>query len=74
MITGVQVKMARSAVGWSVRELASAADVNPNTVTRFETGGGIQASTMAALQEALEGAGAVFIDKNGGGPGVRLKE
>ena len=74
MITGVQVRMARSALGWNVRDLAQAAEINPNTVTRFEMGGGIQARTMGVLQAALEGAGVQFIDRNGGGPGVRLKE
>jgi hypothetical protein len=29
---------------------------------------------MAALQNALEGAGIEFIDENGGGPGVRLRK
>jgi hypothetical protein len=29
--------------------------------------------TEAALRQALEAAGVEFIDKNGGGPGVRLR-
>ena len=31
------------------------------------------ASTVAALTRALEVAGVEFIDENGGGPGVRLR-
>jgi hypothetical protein len=31
------------------------------------------ASTAAAIEKAFEKAGVVFIDPNGGGPGVRLK-
>jgi len=31
-------------------------------------------STVAALRKALEAAGVEFIDENGGGPGVRLRE
>jgi hypothetical protein len=29
---------------------------------------------MAVVKGALEGAGVEFIDENGGGPGVRLRE
>ena len=29
---------------------------------------------MDSLQHALEAAGVVFIDENGGGPGVRLRK
>ena len=31
-------------------------------------------STVAALRKALETAGIIFIDENGGGPGVRLRK
>ena len=31
-------------------------------------------STIDSLQWALEAAGVEFIDENGGGPGVRLRE
>ena len=34
----VQVRMARAAVGWGVRELAEKAGVTANTVTRIENG------------------------------------
>ncbi|WP_342239099.1 XRE family transcriptional regulator [Inquilinus sp. OTU3971] len=30
--------------------------------------------TLAAIRQALEAAGVVFIDENGDGPGVRLKK
>lgn len=72
MLTGVQVKMARAALGLGVRELGELADVNANTITRFETGGGVQASTVEAIETALLKAGVLFIPENGGGPGVRL--
>ncbi len=55
-----------------VRELANLAKVSPATVTRIEGGGSAHASTLAALQAALEAAGVTFIEKNGGGAGVRL--
>ncbi len=36
MLTGTQVRMARAAVGWGVRELAEKAKINPNTVSRID--------------------------------------
>ena len=70
----VQLRMARAAVGWGVRDLAKQAGVTANTVTRIENGADAKQSTMDALQRALEQAGVDFIDENGGGPGVRLRE
>ena len=57
----VQLKMARAAVGWGVRELAKKAGVTANTVTRIENGADAKQSTMDRLQQALEGAGVEFI-------------
>ena len=70
----VQLKMARAAVGWGVRELARKAGVTANTVTRIENGADAKQSTMDRLQNALEAAGIEFIQENGGGPGVRLRK
>jgi transcriptional regulator with XRE-family HTH domain len=68
----VQLKMARAAVGWGVRELAKKAGVTANTVTRIENGADAKQSTMD--RRALEAAGIEFIQENGGGPGVRLRK
>ena len=70
----VQLKMARAAAGWGVRELAKKAGVTANTVTRIENGAAAKQSTMDKLQYALEAAGIEFILENGGGPGVRLRK
>jgi transcriptional regulator with XRE-family HTH domain len=70
----IQVRMARAAVGWGVRELAKKAGVTANTVTRIENGADAKQSTMDRLQQALESAGIEFLDENGGGPGVRLRK
>ena len=70
----VQLKMARAAVGWGVRELAEKAGVTANTVTRIENGADAKQSTMDAMQKALETAGIQFIAENGGGAGVRLRK
>jgi transcriptional regulator with XRE-family HTH domain len=64
--------MARTALAWGVLDLAEAASVSPDTVSRFERGEELRGSTLAKLREAFEAAGVEFIDENGGGPGVRL--
>jgi len=65
--------MARAALNWTVRDLASRAGVGINTVTRFEKGSEALVSTAEKLRRALEEAGIIFIEQNGEGPGVRLK-
>jgi transcriptional regulator with XRE-family HTH domain len=66
--------MARGALGWSARELATGASVGINTITRFENGSDTLASTITKLRIALEAGGVEFIPENGGGPGVRLRK
>ena len=73
MIDSVQVRMARAALGWGVRDLAVNAGITANTVSRFENGADALGNTIRKIQRALEDAGIEFIDENGGGPGVRLK-
>ena len=73
-ITTQQCKMARAALGLRVRDLAELAEVSPNTVTRIERGKQLQPRTTAAIQSALERAGVDFIEPNGGGAGVRLRQ
>jgi transcriptional regulator with XRE-family HTH domain len=59
----------------SQAQLASKSGVSLRTIANFETGQTrlIQAN-VAAVRRALEAAGIVFIDQNGGGPGVRLRD
>ena len=73
-MTGDQARMARAALKLSVREVAAAAKVSPNTVTRVEAGSAVNNSTLAAIRGALEAAGVEFIAENGGGAGVRLRK
>jgi ribosome-binding protein aMBF1 (putative translation factor) len=70
----VQCRMARAALGWGVRELATAAKVSVDTVARFERGDELKDRTVEALQRALEIGGVEFIDENGGGAGVRVRK
>ena len=66
--------MARAAIELGVRELAEAAKVSTNTVTRFERGEELRDRTVDAIRAALEAAGVEFIAENGGGAGVRLRK
>ena len=74
MVTREQVKMARAALGWGVRELAAKAGVAANTISRFENGSDALGETLRKIRRVFEEAGITFIDENGGGPGVRLKK
>ena len=75
MINAAQVRMARAALRFSVRQLAESAGVADSTILRFETGrGAILATNLGRIQQALEDEGVVFIPADAqGGPGVRLK-
>jgi transcriptional regulator with XRE-family HTH domain len=72
-IVPVQCWMARTALGWGVRDLARAAEVSPDTVTRFERGDALKEITVEVIRRTLERAGVIFIDADDGGPGARLK-
>lgn len=75
MITRLQVRMARAALGWGVRDLAQAAGLSPNTVSRFENGADARIDTLMHIQEVLEKKGIVFVPADpAAGPGVRLRE
>jgi transcriptional regulator with XRE-family HTH domain len=74
-VTSAQVRMARAALNWTVRDLAQAAGLHRNTITNIETGRYAgDSATLATIAAVLKRAGVEFIDENGGGPGVRLKK
>jgi transcriptional regulator with XRE-family HTH domain len=67
--------MARAALNLGVREVAVAAGVSTNTLTRLERGEELLPRTVAAIRAVFEAAGVVFLDDGqsiDGGPGVRL--
>jgi transcriptional regulator with XRE-family HTH domain len=73
LITRLQVRMARAALGWGVRDLAEKAGLAPNTVSRFENGASARIDSLAQIQDALEKEGIIFVAADAtGGPGVRL--
>ncbi len=62
-------------LGLHQEELCKLADVTIKTLSDFESGKtSPYTSTLDKLRDALEKAGVVFVDPNGLGPGVRLKE
>ncbi|MBK0399516.1 helix-turn-helix domain-containing protein [Limibaculum sp. M0105] len=71
-----QIKAARELLGWSQRDLAKHSGVSLPTIMRLEAAGGElggRKSTADAIRAAFEAAGLVFIFRNGGGLGVRLR-
>ncbi len=75
MLIGQQIRAARALLGWEQRQLAEAAGVSVETVSRLErTVGPVStyAATLEAIRKALEDAGIEFISE--GGPGVKLRQ
>lgn len=70
----VQSKMARAALGWGVRDLAQAAAVSADTVSRLERGEELMPRTVQAIRTALESAGVEFINDERGDGVVRLRD
>jgi transcriptional regulator with XRE-family HTH domain len=71
----VQCRAARSLLRWTQEDLADHAQVGIVSVRQFEAEAvEPRRATLAALRRALEVAGIVFIEQNGGGPGVRLRD
>jgi transcriptional regulator with XRE-family HTH domain len=67
--------MARAALNWTVRDLAEATGLHRNTVTNLEVGRYAgDPETLSNIKRVLEKAGVEFVDENGGGPGVRLRD
>lgn len=76
-LSSAQIRAARALVRWSANDLAQASAVGVTTIRRAELRESETAMTAAndhAVRRALETAGVEFIDENGGGPGVRLRE
>jgi DNA-binding transcriptional regulator YiaG len=73
MISPLQCKLGRTALGWTTHALAREAQVSANTVSKFEAGKvKPNPSTVQVIKLALERHGVIFID-NGVGEGVKLR-
>ena len=76
MITGVQVRIARTAVRWTAEDLAENSGVGARTIKRIEKTAGLPdstISTMSKLKTTLESAGIEFIGTPDDGPGIRIR-
>jgi predicted transcriptional regulator len=75
MITPEQCRAARGLLDWSQQDLAREAEVGIVTVRQLEAGvHQPRRATLVVVRRTLEAAGVEFIDENGGGAGVRLRE
>jgi transcriptional regulator with XRE-family HTH domain len=69
-----QARTARALLNWSLDDLAEVSGVHRNTISNFETGKyGGEPEKVAAVKNALESCGVIFVDENGEGSGVRLR-
>ena len=77
-LTSAQMRAARGLIRWSAEDLARETALSVTTIRRAELTEGETSMTAAndlAVRRALEAAGVMFIDENGGaGPGVRLSK
>ena len=74
-ITPEQCRAARALLNWSQPNLAEATGIARETIAHFERGARMMyPRNLATIRSTLEAAGIEFINRNGGGPGVRLRE
>lgn len=74
-ISPSQCRAARALIELDQNALAAAASVSRGVIIDFEKGRRTPGTNnLAAIRAALETAGVIFIDQNGNGPGVRLRE
>jgi transcriptional regulator with XRE-family HTH domain len=74
VITPAQCRAARALLGLTRAQLSGLAGVPHVAIEDFEAEGTMPSNDYpAALRHALERAGVIFIDQNGGGAGVRLR-
>ncbi len=76
MITGAQVRAAKSLIRWSGADLAEHSGISLSSIRRIEAVDGVPDSAsvkvLHAIQSALEDAGVEFIGTPDDRPGVRL--
>jgi transcriptional regulator with XRE-family HTH domain len=76
-LSSAQIRAARALLRWRAEDLARNSKVGVATIRRAELREretSLTAPNDRAIRVALESAGVEFIDANGGGPGVRLRE
>ena len=76
MINRKQISAGRDMLDWNQRRLAEESGVSLPTIQRMEKHGPGRsaAGNVEKVKYALERGGIAFIEANGGGPGVRLRD
>lgn len=72
LIRAEAVRAARALLGWSLEDLATAADVAPATLSRFENGRPIRRATAERIRAALHARDVELIGPDGRSGAVRL--
>lgn len=75
MITSAQLRSARHALRWSVKQLSERSGVSGSTIKRFEAieeSPSITKANCALLKSTLEAAGIEFIGTPDDAPGIRI--
>jgi predicted transcriptional regulator len=74
-MNAAQCRAGRALLQMSQGRLAQLAEVGLSTIVDFELSRReVADKSVAAIRAALETAGVIFVDKNGEGPGVRLRK
>ena len=60
MISREQMRMARAALNWGVRDLAAKVGVATNTISRYENGSDMMAGTLAKVEKLFQAEGIDF--------------
>ena len=72
-VTSAQIRMARAALNWTVRDLAKASGLHRNTINNIEVGRYTgDSESLRTIEKVLTRAGIEFT--NGDQPGVRLRK
>jgi len=67
--------MARAALKWSLSDLAERAQVNLNTISRYEAGKEVLSGTLQRIEQVFQEEGITFfVEDDLFGPGVRLRK
>ena len=73
-MTPIFCRLARTALGWSVKDLAKASNLGTATLHRFEQGKDSRASTRKLLKHTFEAQGIIFLEDDvEGKPGIRFQ-
>jgi transcriptional regulator with XRE-family HTH domain len=77
VVTAPQIRAARALLGWTQLDLARESGISEVSIKNIERGStDPRASTLAAIENAFETAGVIFLDPGvarDGGAGVRFK-